>query len=239
MTEELISALYPPPPAFYKYFTKENVEKYKEWVEAEAIETTETTETTGVTTETTEVTNETKEASNETTAANTETTEAKLDVSSPEKSTAKVPPGELKFLSPPIPPSGTHYRGYGNIWSFEDKLPSLKSSNWQQLYNDDDEQITSETKIKELHKLMDSLLLNFLELISIISINPNLFESKVKDISLILININHLLNTYRPHQLRESLIMLLKKQIEMKQLEIGQIDSVTREITEKILKLAV
>ena len=39
---------------------------------------------------------------------------------------------------------------------------------------------------------------------------------KIHDINLILININHLLNTYRPHQSRESLIMLLKNQIDYK-----------------------
>ncbi|KAK6455708.1 mediator of RNA polymerase II transcription subunit 7 [Scheffersomyces xylosifermentans] len=154
----------------------------------------------------------------------------------PEKSNS-VPPGELRFLVPPKPPAGTHYRGYGNLWSFEDKLPSLKSANWEQLYQDDDESITSETKIKELHKLMDSLLLNFLELIGLASIDPSQYESKIKDISLILININHLLNTYRPHQSRESLIMLLKKQIDAKRASINQIDKVSQEVRAKLLKL--
>lgn len=147
------------------------------------------------------------------------------------------PPGELKFLIPPKPPLGTHYRGYGNIWSFEDKLPSLKDANWEQLYQDNDESITSETKIKELHKLMDSLLLNFLELIGVVSIDPAKFEHKIKDISLILININHLLNTYRPHQSRESLIMLLKKKIDFKRLEIETMDKTSRKIKTRIKNL--
>ncbi|KAG7661884.1 MED7 [[Candida] subhashii] len=147
------------------------------------------------------------------------------------------PPGVLRFLIPPKPPAGSHYRGYGNIWSFDDKLPSLKDSNWEQLYKDNDELITSETKIQELHKLMDSLLLNFLELIGIMSIDPQQFESKVKHISLILININHLLNTYRPHQSRESLIMLLRKQIDCKKLEIDTIDKVINDVKSKIFAL--
>ncbi|KAL6450622.1 MED7 Mediator of RNA polymerase II transcription subunit 7 [Candida maltosa Xu316] len=135
---------------------------------------------------------------------------------------------------PPDPPPGTQYRGYGNIWLFEDKLPSLKDSQWKQLYVDDDENITSETKIKELHKLMDSLLLNFLELIGILSVDPSKFDPKIQDINLILININHLLNTYRPHQSRESLIMLLKRQIAHKRSEIENIDKVCNDIKEKI-----
>lgn len=84
---------------------------------------------------------------------------------------------------------------------------------------------------------MNSLLLNFLELIGVLSIDPSKFETKIKDINLILINLNHLLNTYRPHQSRESLIMLLKKQIDHKKNEIANIDQVCNEIKSKIKKL--
>ncbi|KAI5958357.1 MED7 [Candida theae] len=143
--------------------------------------------------------------------------------------------GELKFLVPPKVPSGTQYRGYGNIWSFKDKLPNLKDTQWEQLY--DDANLTSETKIKELHKMMDSLLLNFVELIRLLSVDPQQFEPKVKDMSLLLINFNHILNTYRPHQSRESLIMLLRKQIQAKRKEIENINSVCEEVKSKIVAM--
>ncbi|KAI5960436.1 PHA2 [Candida pseudojiufengensis] len=145
------------------------------------------------------------------------------------------PPGELRFLIPPKQPEGSQYRGYGNIWSFQDKLPNLKDTQWQQLYND--ENLTSVTKIEELHKIMDSLLLAFLELISILSVDPQQFEPKIKDMSLLLINFNHLLNTYRPHQSRESLIMLLRNQISNKNNEIQEIDKVCDDIKTKIRNL--
>lgn len=144
------------------------------------------------------------------------------------------PQGVLKFLEPPKAPEGTHYRGYGNLWSFEDKLPNLKDSGWKQLYQANDESITSDIKISELHKLMDSLLLNFLELIGAVSIDPQQFHLKIEDLKLILININHILNTYRPHQSRESLIMLLKKHVESKKQEIKEIDNVTTDIKSKL-----
>lgn len=147
------------------------------------------------------------------------------------------PVGELKFLVPPKQPEGTHYRGYGNVWSFEDKLPSLKDSGWKQLYQEDNELVTSKTKIDDLHRLMDSLLLNFLELISAMSIDPLKFHYKIEDLKLVLININHILNTYRPHQTRESLIMLIKKQIDKKNLEINEIDTACTNIRSKISKL--
>ncbi|KAI5953476.1 MED7 [Candida jiufengensis] len=154
-----------------------------------------------------------------------------------EKLKHQPPEGDLKFLVPPKQPQGSQYRGYGNIWSFEDKLPNLKDTQWKQLYND--ENLTSETKIQELHKIMDSLLIAFLELISLLSVDPQQFEPKIKDMSLLIINFNHLLNTYRPHQSRESLIMLLRKQINNKKNEIQEIDRVCEEVKRNIKNLFV
>lgn len=186
MSDELILALYPPPPPFAQFFSEENEEKLNQF-----------------------------------------------RLENPEGEA----PGELRFLEPPKQPEGTHYSGYGNLWSFEDRLPLLKDTKWDQLYQSNDELITLETKITELHKLVDLLLLNFLELIGMVSVDPSKAEPKINNISLILININHLLNTYRPHQSRESLIMLLKKLIEAKRKEIEEIDVVLAEIRDKIAGL--
>lgn len=245
--EDLISSLYPPPPPYYKFFTKDNLQKLSTWQE-----------------------------NNQTTTVSSEVKleEENTDPDSNNLEENSIPPGELRFLIPPKQPEGPQYRGYGNIWLFEDKLPNLKDSQWEQLYNTStstftstststantniitntdtdingnqevdagdstgDENLTSETKIKELHKLMDSLLLNFLELIGILSIDPIKYDKKIHDINLILININHLLNTYRPHQSRESLIMLLKNQIDYKFLEIDQINKKCLDIKSKIKNL--
>lgn len=149
----------------------------------------------------------------------------------------ELPPGELRFQVPPKVPLGEQYRGYGSLWALENKLPSLKTLGWRQLYSDDDETITSSQKIDELHKLLDSLLLNFLELVGSVSVEPAKFYVKIEDLKLILINMNHLLNTYRPHQTRESLIMLLKKQIEAKRADIDAINSTTADVKAKILGL--
>ncbi|KAL7666724.1 Mediator of RNA polymerase II transcription subunit 7 [[Candida] zeylanoides] len=146
----------------------------------------------------------------------------------------EVPPGELRFLVPPQPPAGPHYRNFGNLWSFEDKLPTLTEMGLRQLYPEDDATISSQTKIGELHKLLDSLLLGFLELIAAVSIEPAKFHLKVEDLKTLLININHILNSYRPHQSRESLIMLLRKQIEQKRAEIRDVASTSAEVRLKI-----
>lgn len=210
MSEDLISSLYPPPPPYYKYFTDENLEKLRKAKENE--ENRENEE------------HQLEKAENPQSGDTDAATEVQL-------------PPELKLLTPPTQPVGDHYRGYGNLWSFENKLPSLKDSGWRQLYEDEDENITSKTKTKELHKLTDSLLLNFLELVGSVAVDPSQFHVKIEDLKLILININHILNTYRPHQTRESLIMLLRKHIDSKRAEIAEIDRVSENVKLKILSL--
>lgn len=148
-----------------------------------------------------------------------------------------VPPGELRFQVPPEISSNEQYRGYGSVWSTKNTLPLLVELGWKQLYPDEDETITSQAKIDELHKLLDSLLLNFLELVASVSVEPAKFHFKIEHLKLILINMNHLLNTYRPHQTRESLIMLLQEQINSKKEEIKSIEDSMNEVKKKIADL--
>lgn len=186
MLEELIASLYPPPPPYYKYFTKANLDKFAE-------------------------------------------------LSNSQKADLKQ--GALHLQNPPEIPQTDQYRGYGSVWSLEDKIPSLKSLGFTQLYQDEDETITSNTKIVELHKLLDSLLLNFLELVGSVSVEPAKYYIKIEHLKQLIINMNHLLNTYRPHQTRESLIMLLQKLIEDKRAETAQIEKTTLQAKRDILDL--
>lgn len=186
MSEELIASLYPPPPPYYKYFTKANIDKFAELSESEKAELTQ---------------------------------------------------GALHLQIPPDIPQTDQYRGYGSVWSLENKIPSLKSLGFTQLYQDEDETITSNTKIAELHKLLDSLLLNFLELVGSVSVEPAKFYIKIEHLKQLIINMNHLLNTYRPHQTRESLIMLLQKLIESKREETALIEKTMLQAKKDILDL--
>ncbi len=95
----------------------------------------------------------------------------------------------------------------------------------------------SKFKIEELKKLLKSLLLNFLEIVGVMSVSPDQFVVKIEHIRTILINIHHLLNEYRPHQSRESLILLLEKQVETKKDEIKEIERVCNEVESKIKDL--
>lgn len=81
-----------------------------------------------------------------------------------------------------------------------------------------------------LLKISKSLLLNFLEFVGILSITPEQFESKVEDLRNLFINAHHLLNLYRPHQARESLIMMMEEQLDRTREEIREMDRVKVEI---------
>jgi mediator of RNA polymerase II transcription subunit 7 len=75
-----------------------------------------------------------------------------------------------------------------------------------------------------LKRIAKSLLLNFLELMGIMSVNPLQYAEKVQDLRTIFINFHHLLNEYRPHQARESLIMMMEDQLERSKSEIEGIE---------------
>lgn len=160
---------------------------------------------------------------------------AEVDENGEEKITSP-----LDFLIPPPMPKD-QYRAFGSIWQVKDRLPDLEASGLPQLYKKPDENNGGgpdyQCKIQELRRLLKSLLLNYLELVGILSINPELFPPKVDHIRIILVNIHHLLNEYRPHQSRESLIMLLEEQLEYKKREIQHINNICQDVRDKLGKL--
>lgn len=112
-----------------------------------------------------------------------------------------------------------------------DPLPSLEEQGIQQLYTPPDTPTGKHAdRALVLKRIAKSLLLNFLDLVGILSINPALSESKIADLRTLFINFHHLLNEYRPHQARESLIMLMQDQLEKSRAETQKI----REMKQKV-----
>jgi mediator of RNA polymerase II transcription subunit 7 len=76
-----------------------------------------------------------------------------------------------------------------------------------------------------LKKTARSILLNFLEFIDLLSQNPDQKDAKIKDLEALFLNAHHMINEYRPHQARETLIMLMEEQLARKKAEIQAIKS--------------
>ncbi|KAL6947764.1 hypothetical protein ACO0RG_000350 [Hanseniaspora osmophila] len=203
-----VAALYPRPPVFYKYFTQQNIDKL------EALKTKRKADQ--------KSSHESGQTVNE---ANTEDLLSELEAAN----------DDLQYLIPPSLPKSGQFRSFGNIWQIEDELPDLTKMGIQQLYKDSDDY---SDKINNLKTLLKTLLLNFLELAGLLSVDPSKYEVKLEHIRVILINIHHLLNDYRPHQTRESLIMLLEDQLAFKKMEIREIKRMCNEVTGQLKELS-
>ena len=62
------------------------------------------------------------------------------------------------------------------------------------------------------------------------SIDPSQYEEKLLDIKTLNINFHHLLNEYRPHQARESLILMMQDQLERSRAETEGITRMKAEV---------
>ncbi|KAI9800889.1 MAG: Mediator of RNA polymerase II transcription subunit 7 [Piccolia ochrophora] len=129
-------------------------------------------------------------------------------------------PPELRYLVPPAPPESGTYQSFGDPYNIDAKLPTLTEQGIEQLYPsppaDADPAATAEwssTRTAALQKIAKSLLFNFLELVGVLSVDPSQYAPKIDHLRTLFINFHHLLNEYRPHQARETLILMMEEQL--------------------------
>jgi len=89
----------------------------------------------------------------------------------------------------------------------------------------------------ELRTLTKSVLLNYLELVGIMGVDPAGWVEKIEDIRILFINMHHLLNEYRPHQARETLCMMMEEEIERTRDEIRGIEEACEKVEEVLAKV--
>jgi mediator of RNA polymerase II transcription subunit 7 len=104
-----------------------------------------------------------------------------------------------------------------------------------QVYPESDPQTSDATqwtlgRAFHLNKIARSIILSFLELVGILSTNPAEYAGKIVHIKTLLLNAHHLINEYRPHQARESLILMMEKQIQTKRDEIEKVKSMKEKV---------
>ena len=113
-------------------------------------------------------------------------------------------------LAPPPPPplsANENYSMFGHQFTAEDCIiSSLESQGIRRLYS-----AKNVDRKKELGKLNQSILANFLDLLDILIRAPDSpkREEKIEDLNLLFIHMHHLTNEFRPHQARETLRVML------------------------------
>ncbi|PLB47710.1 mediator of RNA polymerase II transcription subunit 7 [Aspergillus steynii IBT 23096] len=209
--QRALTTAFAPPPPLWKHFTPDNVKKFEEIK---------------------------KEASKDVDG------KPKKKKWSPTELRSLDLPGELHFLAPPEIPTTGQYSVFGELQNLSTTLPPLKDQGIEQLYPEpssaDDRQGSQPRPLNHAHYLLrisKSLLLNFLEFVGILSVDPEQFQPKVEDLRNLFINAHHLLNLYRPHQARESLILMMEEQLSRSREEIQQMDKLKAEITDALDQL--
>lgn len=108
-------------------------------------------------------------------------------------------PPELRNLIPPSAPTEGKYRSFGTLH----EVPSTPAS--------EDQQTPTPARLLSLtHKI----LLSFLSLTNALATNPAAYGPIWDELHELFLEVNKVINGYRPHQARETLILMLEEQLE-------------------------
>lgn len=209
--DEQLSSFFPNPPPFYKHFTSENLNRVKQFKEERGI------------------------------------TSADSNASVPQLSAAQLLelPTELRYLIPPEPPAeAAEYQVFGKktkvneedefkesvewiseiLWNKEVDQGILKDWKYQQLFpsTDPNSSWSSLDRQNYLFRFLRSIILSYIELLGIVASDPasEKKDEKLGVIMTLVLNMHALINEYRPHQARETLIGIMEAQLERKREEV-------------------
>ncbi|KAL5118642.1 Mediator of RNA polymerase II transcription subunit 7 [Pleosporales sp. CAS-2024a] len=161
-------------------------------------------------------------------------------------------PTELRCLLPPEPPADrqefsvfgqtTQLKGRDEFnsameliaksmaqtlphWKYEQLYPSTSAS---------DSASATLDRQRFLFRFLRSILVAYIELLGISAANPTdqLKDDKLKDILTMVTNMHALLNEYRPHQARETLIREMERQVDRKKREIESVKRMKDRVAE-------
>jgi mediator of RNA polymerase II transcription subunit 7 len=218
--EDLKLAFFPPPPPFYQHFTVENRDRLEAAKKDAGIDTTSN------------------------------------DENSPRLSTEQVLalPTELRYLVPPEPPNDTEeFKVFGTVtkakgsdtfnntmeWIGRTLAADYTLTDWtyEQLYPSTDASSSASSTLdrqRYLFRFLRSILLAYIELLGIVANNPTSDnkDDKLKDILTMVTNMHALINEYRPHQARETLIREMERQVERKRKEIEGVKQMKERVSE-------
>ncbi|KAF2825389.1 mediator of RNA polymerase II transcription subunit 7 [Ophiobolus disseminans] len=211
---------FPPPPPFFQHFTTENLDKLKEIQDEVRPE-----------------------------ALTDDGTPAKLSIDQILRL-----PTELRYLIPPEPPAESdEFKVFGTVTSAKGSDSFIKTMEWisqtlandytitdwtyEQLYPPTDSSSSasaSTDRQRYLFRFLRSILIAYIELLGIVAVNPvsDHKEQKLRDILTMVTNMHALINEYRPHQARETLILEMEKQVKRKKMEIEGVKKMKDRVAE-------
>ncbi|KAF2870416.1 mediator of RNA polymerase II transcription subunit 7 [Massariosphaeria phaeospora] len=226
--EEQLVAYFPDAPPFYKHFTPGNQDRLKQ-LQKEAA----------------------SDSHNDGTASPQLSAAQRLDL-----------PPELRYLVPPEPPAmDEEYHVFGEparlrgIDQFDHILEFIKADmertytlagwEYQQLYPaaptpgsapDASLGLDWADRQRYLFRFLRSILLNFVELLGILANQPDSDDKddKLKDILTLVLNMHALINEYRPHQARETLIRMMGEQLARKKAEVDGIKRIKQKVEDTL-----
>lgn len=130
-------------------------------------------------------------------------------------------PSELRYLIPPPLPADGKWRTFGAQHDLNAPDPSLEDAGIETLFpHDPSVKLNPQPYLLSLAR---SLLTTFLALTGTLSEDPTQYLERVTDLKTIVTNMHHLINQYRPHQARETLILMMEERIEKLRGEIKAI----------------
>jgi len=244
--EGQLSSFFPSPPPFFKHFTVENIKLLDE-AKAHAAAESDTADT----------------SSSHTPAhsAHPQLSTAQLLAHSahPQLSTAQLLalPTEVRYLIPPEPPAedeeytvfqqATKVRAQDEfdqivewigtqLWNEDMDFGLLKGWKYEQLYPSPSTSWSSLDRQNYLFRFLRSIILAFVELLGIMAADPmsEQKDEKMRDILTLVLNMHALINEYRPHQARETLIRLMEQQVETKRAEVEGVKRMAGKVKETL-----
>ncbi|KAI9691093.1 MAG: Mediator of RNA polymerase II transcription subunit 7 [Bathelium mastoideum] len=151
-------------------------------------------------------------------------------------------PADLQCLVPPEPPSDGKFRSFGGELDVNEPLVPLKERDLVQLFPSPPlgRAVESEWTLDRasyLKKFAKSILLNFLELVGTLAVDPTQFAPKIEHLNRLFYNSHYLINEYRPHQARETLILMMEEQLARKEAEVEGINRIRDKLEEVLAGL--
>ncbi|KAL1305557.1 hypothetical protein AAFC00_007164 [Neodothiora populina] len=144
-------------------------------------------------------------------------------------------PPDLRFLVPPEPPADGRYRSFGADYDLAQPSQSLDAAGIQQLYPAEAAESEQFDPTVHLVTLTRAVMCKFLEMVGVLSVNPTQAPECTEDLQTIFFNIHDLINRYRPHQARESLILMMEEQLEKIKSETARVQEVKEQKLAKML----